>query len=91
MPAYYFTHTAPEDIARHVLSLQAAKQLATLSERPFDVELKVEGDESAFFATTSAVSLSAEKGKVVRLDADLVRGAAVGSAWPAALTAAGVT
>jgi hypothetical protein len=58
LPKFYFTHTPPAEIARHVLSLQAAKQLARLRDKPFDVDLSVTGPTSAFFATTSGVTTS---------------------------------
>jgi hypothetical protein len=75
IPKYYFMHTSPADIARHVLSLQAAKQLAKLSGRPFDVTLNLESEASAMFATTSNVS-SAD-GKAVRIKPNSVRSPAL--------------
>lgn len=68
-PKQYFEHSAM-DIARHVLSLRAAKQLAKLShsKHPFhDVHLDVEYDDRAMFATSSDISTSVEAGKALRM------------------------
>ena len=59
LPKFYFNHTDPAAIAKHILSLQAAKQLARLSEKPFDIQLNLASAHSAFFATTSNISTAA--------------------------------
>lgn len=56
LPSYYFSVMTPQDIAKHVMSLQAAKVLARESGRPLDIELQQESEKSAMFVAKSLVN-----------------------------------
>eukprot|EP00052_Salpingoeca_macrocollata_P001084 m.23786 g.23786 ORF g.23786 m.23786 type:complete len:1092 (+) comp11091_c0_seq2:190-3465(+) len=68
LPRRYFFETSVEDIARHIQCLQAARILAANSGNPFDITLKQEYEDSAFFASRSYVETRHEKGRTLRME-----------------------
>lgn len=70
LPHQYFDQTPPNIIAKHIISLQAAKLLAKTSGRPFDIRLQQEEADSVFIARRSVVIESGEGDGHFRSDSE---------------------
>ena len=72
LPHQYFDTHEPEQIAKHVATLIASKELARSNNRPFDLQIQQEGPDSSFFAARSLISTDQKSGKIMRQELGLV-------------------